>query len=218
MKKKRFAKFIVIFTLLTGIGLISYGGYLLLRDYYLNPEKKIMEQENPEEESQKFSLPFHTSNLVDPIQNFGICPYGLKNEVYPEGNQGLDFELYKGTEVLSVNTGEILEIKENRQIPGTYNIFIKYEQANVLYAEILNPASELKKGGKISKETILGETGHILSEEVTLLHIEVYKESKIVCPFSCFSEDAKKEIQLLLSRSLNQETKKPFESVCIKNN
>ena len=139
------------------------------------------------------------SEIINPVKDglvtrkFNIEPRLEKNGKVANVYKGIDIEIAKGSEVLAVSDGEVIEAQSGDSREGNY---VKVKHSNGLVAIYGNLEAKLnvKAGDKVSQGAVLGKVGNSIkvspsdrtSKEYLLLHVE--KDKEPIDPLTIFKE------------------------------
>jgi hypothetical protein len=193
-----------------------------------NEESNIKTKQDFSSEKIKFEyFPARFEDFAQPPAMYGLWAYGVKGKTssdHNEGHPGWDFELKKGSKVYAIAdlfidqihegdhsaagiTPEVIEATATLQ-DGRYHI---------VYHSVINLESEVKEGATIKAGKPLAEVGLSLSQNSAMIHFGIFppRDSVGACPSPYFADTLQKTIADIVAISVNQDTKKAFESACI---
>ncbi|MGL4656692.1 MAG: peptidoglycan DD-metalloendopeptidase family protein [Sarcina sp.] len=139
------------------------------------------------------------SEIINPIKDglvtrkFNIEPRLEKDGKVANVYKGIDIEAAKGSDVLAIADGEVVEAQSGDSREGNY---VKVKHSNgliVMYAN-LETKLNVKAGDKVSQGAVLGKIGNSIkvspkdrtSKDYLLLHVE--KDKEPVDPLTIFKD------------------------------
>ncbi|MGL4763413.1 MAG: peptidoglycan DD-metalloendopeptidase family protein [Sarcina sp.] len=176
-------------------------------------EEAKKEDKAKEEESKKTTVKGEDSvatsakpksETINPIKDglvtrkFNIEPRLEKDGKVANVYKGIDIETAKGSDVLAIADGEIIEAQSGDSREGNY---VKVKHSNgltVMYGN-LEVKLNVKVGDKVSQGAVIGKTGNSIkvspkdrtSKDYLLLHVE--KDKEPIDPLTIFKELKVKE-------------------------
>lgn len=172
-------------------------------------EKKPKKEEAvKEEESKKTTVKDDDSvatnakpklEIVNPIKDglvtrkFNIEPRLEKDGKVANVYKGIDIETVKGSDVLAIADGEIIEAQSGDSREGNY-VKVKHSNGLIVMYGNLEAKLNVKAGDKVSQGAVLGKTGNSIkvgptdrtSKDYLLLHVE--KDKEPIDPLTIFKD------------------------------
>lgn len=139
------------------------------------------------------------SDMINPIKNglvtrkFNIEPRLENNGKVANVYKGIDIEGTKGSDVLAISNGEVIEAQSGDSREGNY-VKVKHSNGLIVVYGNLETKLNVKAGDKVSQGTVLGKIGNSIkvspsdriSKDYLLLHVE--KDKEPIDPLTIFKE------------------------------
>ena len=142
-------------------------------------------KEPAKEETIIFELPFLNATISKEYTDSSLL-YDATTKLWCT-HQGMDFACNEGQEVKAVYDGKIVKI-ENSMMNGTV-VHLKINDKLTVVYKGLSSNVKVKEGDTVKKGSIIGVVTGFLTEKAdgVHLHLEVFKEGKLVDPTEYFS-------------------------------
>lgn len=166
------------------------GAELVKDDSKKDTEKKENKSEAKKEDDAVATNATPKSEYISPVKDgvvtrkFNIAPRVEKDGKSANVYKGIDIEAKKGSEVLAVADGEVIEARSGDSREGNF-IKVKDSKGLIIMYGNLDLKLKVKKGDKVTQGTVLGTVGNSIkvnpsdrvSKEYLLLHVEKDKQA-----------------------------------------
>lgn len=178
------------------------GAELVKDDSKKDTEKKENKENKSEAKKEDDAVATNAtpkSEYISPVKDgvvtrkFNIAPRVEKDGKSANVYKGIDIEAKKGSEVLAIADGEVIDARSGDSREGNY-VKVKDSKGLITMYGNLDLKLKVKKGDKVSQGTVLGTIGNSIkvnpsdrvSKEYLLLHVE--KDKQAIDPLTVFKD------------------------------